>query len=607
MPNHTELDFLLDEYIDSTDLPFALLINGAWGIGKTWYIEKYIERYKSKNPESFSCYVSLFGAKSSDDLHMKVAFAVAHQNLIKENQWKFFPGIVANLDKFGEYSELYKKFKLIAGKNVLNIFSGKKILFVFDDVERCSIEQLELLGSISEYIDKRNSRVILICNEEKIGEFYNSEEKKYEIAKYRLIKEKIVGQSFTIEPSIDSAFTSFIERILSKQDLHLIKIFTKNKDTIIQILEEGQPLNLRNLIKLIFEFKRLYSSFTPRMKEDVYFTEKILITCCSYIKKICDGAEIRINGTLAYTKTSSEENVIAEVPTLEYVDRLSLGTFWGEFFGSGIISERLNTHYHSLNDEPGTTYRIWNFIDLDDNELKYLLAKLFGEIASFTIVDPGTILHSFGILLSLSEKGIIPETAGRIEDIATHYIENIDIDFSGFDTDDLILSGYLDSYKGLSFWSNDSQEFKNIKKLVIDRFIKRREISGKEKLFTLLMAISNQLYSSSDLYKTYQSDGDVRKMWLNIATPAEIIASLKSTNQKIRRIVAHELEEIIKDQIRLNREWEGSMKLASWIENYLDLLEDWRNGIPPDTITRVNLNYIINTIETIYNEKYSCC
>lgn len=52
-----EIDNFLDNYIKDTIYDYAVMIDGEWGSGKTFYIKNYVER---KGREENFIYVSLW-------------------------------------------------------------------------------------------------------------------------------------------------------------------------------------------------------------------------------------------------------------------------------------------------------------------------------------------------------------------------------------------------------------------------------------------------------------------------------------------------------------------------------------------------------------------
>ena len=58
-----------------------------------------------------------------------------------------------------------KKCSLHRPKNTLN---NKKVVLVFDDLERSKLDTVDILGCINEYCENRGFHTIVIANEDKL-------------------------------------------------------------------------------------------------------------------------------------------------------------------------------------------------------------------------------------------------------------------------------------------------------------------------------------------------------------------------------------------------------------------------------------------------------
>ena len=71
---------------------------------------------------------------------------------------------------------------------ISNRIFEKKVILVFDDLERTNISYTDLLGCINDYCENQGFNTIIVANEEKI------EDKSDDGLSYLEIKEKIVKQ-----------------------------------------------------------------------------------------------------------------------------------------------------------------------------------------------------------------------------------------------------------------------------------------------------------------------------------------------------------------------------------------------------------------------------
>lgn len=67
-----KLNEIVIDYLKVKDTDYALMINGKWGCGKTYYLEhgfkNFIEKKNSDNSKFSVALISLYGVSSPEDL-----------------------------------------------------------------------------------------------------------------------------------------------------------------------------------------------------------------------------------------------------------------------------------------------------------------------------------------------------------------------------------------------------------------------------------------------------------------------------------------------------------------------------------------------------------
>ena len=142
---------IIKKFIESNES--AIIIDGNWGIGKTFSVNEFLKNEKDKKAAFDDCvfhYISLFGFKDIDTLHKELyrkfhpflvitAKALSYISLAEPiRKWKFlFNTGKAKEDicKAQEKGSLHKKYKY----NVI----------IFDDLERVAAQKegfIELMG-----------------------------------------------------------------------------------------------------------------------------------------------------------------------------------------------------------------------------------------------------------------------------------------------------------------------------------------------------------------------------------------------------------------------------------------------------------------------------
>lgn len=188
------------KYIDENLYNYAVMIDGDWGCGKTYFVKEYLidkieqnETEKKKKNEDYNIkrivYISLYGVKSVDEVSKQVfmesylAKAGKVKGILRKGTevvgtllpvafdvMKSFTGIEADADK-------------VSG--AVNAFlSIKNSIIIFDDLERCDCPVNEILGYINGFVEHEGLKVILVANQKEVGKgaYLKNLELKYLVA-----------------------------------------------------------------------------------------------------------------------------------------------------------------------------------------------------------------------------------------------------------------------------------------------------------------------------------------------------------------------------------------------------------------------------------------
>ena len=299
----------LENYCKTKEPVGALLLTGEWGCGKTFIIEHDLkERLMDSH---IIIRVSLFGTPSIEGLHKAVKDAYIH------SKGGFFDKAVG-LTKFKNFfdklsnlipNEVAKNavgsalsFNLLDFVKVENEIDGKRVVLVFDDLDRSKLSVTEKLGAINEYCENQHFNVIIVADEDKLEE-----------EDYREIKEKVVRRTVYHIPDYESTVMSVINDVenpeykdfllqraqvitalfagtdlegnsLDKQgaeELNIFKSDDEEKEERKRKLEliKRRPHNIRSLKSAIQDFERV---FTILVKKDIEDAHKWLFSFLSF-------------------------------------------------------------------------------------------------------------------------------------------------------------------------------------------------------------------------------------------------------------------------------------------------------------------------------------
>lgn len=288
----------------------ALMLIGEWGCGKTYLIEHTLS--EALKDSHIFIRISLFGISSMDAVSNAVKQAWIEANLKSKGRG----GELANklLSFKSRFAPVFKAINDKAGA-VLSLdiaevipisdhIDNKIVVLVFDDLERCRIDPVDLLGVINDYCENQKFHTIIIANEDYMlkqercvsGSDKKTEDSAKEMQErspytnttetrlsYKEIKEKIVQRTVKIVPDFNSVIRAIIEnyttddedykRFLVSQteglqnlfDLGIPMTYTSfketdiDRETLAKVQSAHNPHNLRSFRCSIQDFQRIFN------------------------------------------------------------------------------------------------------------------------------------------------------------------------------------------------------------------------------------------------------------------------------------------------------------------------------------------------------------
>ena len=280
----------------------ALLLTGEWGCGKTYLVENNLK--ESLKETHVIIRISLFGISSIEELHMtiKSKWISVKGGLIGRaidaskfgNKLKGITDLIPN-NVIKEAAGTLLSINPMDYINVENSIDKKRVVLVFDDLERNELSISEKLGVINEYCENKHFNVIIIADEEKLKD-----------GSYKDIKEKVVQRTIHHTPDYKSVVNSIIEtekdtdyRSFLKENEHGIAAlfagtdldgnsldqeserqiysntmpFDKNREINRQKkleLLRKRPHNIRSLKSAVQDFKQVYIILKDNDVDDTY-------------------------------------------------------------------------------------------------------------------------------------------------------------------------------------------------------------------------------------------------------------------------------------------------------------------------------------------------
>lgn len=317
----SEIISVILEYMNENIYDYAIMIDGAWGSGKTFFIKNILIPEIDKTDKRKSIYTSLYGLKDANEISNHLLSAITEKRIGK----KLAPAIgtltKVALEGLGTLlgSEKIKESEL---QNILSPFLDySEHYFIFDDLERCSMPVNEALGFINFFVEQNQSKVIIVANESEIGTlerqrnleikyllasqntidwphpekkdslFFQTSHKKERIfidvnelrrrneylfnenEVYIKIKEKLIGKTIFYKPELNNIVPAIIEKCLISNDESKI-IALSNVSAIIDIFNSKDEANIRTLQYALLFFSKTCSLMS---KQKSNFDEQIYI------------------------------------------------------------------------------------------------------------------------------------------------------------------------------------------------------------------------------------------------------------------------------------------------------------------------------------------
>ena len=511
-PNNMHIENFLDYYTALTAPHYAVLLTGKWGIGKTFFITKYMEKIFPKQEDESEkipkiIKISLNGVQTKDEID---------DMIIKE----FHPFMNKKSARLtGKiFSSLLKSQGIdldnLKTDDFFNIYHPESI-YIFDDLERCGMPIEASLGYINSFVENNNCKVIIIGNEEEIASYADNQKK----ASYKSIKEKVIGKTLRMMPETENALNYFLEQLQKGEGRKFLK---SQRDLIIQMYQTSKLDNLRILQQSLNDFERLYAYLEDKHKKHEMFMKDLVMLffilsfeikaghfSCHYFK---EWKELKI---LKFLNNSSE--TVDEKKEIEQNDYLEK---YGEYFENvikhnNIFSDDMLTHIledgffpeddikQELNNLPAyfpskePWRNLWHWRDQKSEELDSMLEQFEQDFKERKYSDIGVILHVFGLRLSFSENGLLTQGTVEIEKECRQYIDAIvpSLSEENFDFETSSLTGMY----GLGFHKSSSKEWLKLRNYLKYKFLDKAKNEFKNSLKNQLL--SHQGLTEDQIHK----------------------------------------------------------------------------------------------------------
>lgn len=479
---------VLNKYIENPKMQYAILIDGDWGSGKTYFIKtKFVKNNKN------IIYIPLNGIKDREDIDKKIYYKILENNMPEKiTKSKGFSALKKTSGAiFVISNEIIKNvFKIdISGvKNlnaseIISLFKNiSDYVIVFDDLERCEMPISETLGYINDYVEHKNVKCVIVANEQEINKINydnnyelkvmsclndnidygekqgkdiftkinNKENKKVDIPKiknrilnmydgnkkYKAIKEKLIGITIKYIPDINKVYDQLIVEY-KKKNKDLYEFLKENKNKCINIIKLNNCNNIRTMIFILDRFEILYNEINRLNIDKKYSIINLVFINVIFssigIKKGIDIKQI-LSGVMYSSAACLTEDVRQNnnnyYTAFNFVDDFILDGNIDRSKMLGSIQYYLDINYENIeDDDPYNKLKV--YWELEDDEIKNAMQEILVNIKAnkYNYKLFPKIIYSLSCIENLNfEKEIIQEIITEMG----KYIENNEIDYIDF-------------------------------------------------------------------------------------------------------------------------------------------------------------------------------
>lgn len=308
----------------------VILINGPWGIGKTHYVKKFLEKEKY-------IYLSAFGVEELDDLKYGLYYELDKKGakFLKRSSVLY-----GNSIGLGPISIPIPNIKVDLEKSIKDNLKDRELIIVIDDFERKSnyIEIKELLGFAESLSQVKGIKIIIIANDEKL------EGEDREI--FHDFKEKVVKRIYNIDTISEDSINDIIKEKYNKTIFGNYLKLNEYKKLTIDFFNKHNVNNLRTLQKAILFSNEVVSNIGNQMEKENII--ELIKVCFAVV--IEENDKLYLNEEL--NKDLKQKDYISDLYTQE--DYCILKHYFSEgiFFSSKVdLIRPIINIYNTINED----------------------------------------------------------------------------------------------------------------------------------------------------------------------------------------------------------------------------------------------------------------
>ncbi|WP_296879372.1 P-loop NTPase fold protein [Thomasclavelia sp.] len=428
MGNQELIIEVIKRYIKSRQsLNSAIMIKGKWGCGKTYFVKKILgQEIKDflKTEDKRLYYITLNGLSNAKELIDRIQSIIVREAYGYLKNTKDEPEIIeiiTGIDSICDEIKLQGWLNVARGvkKKIDNVISKNNIrssVFIFDDLERCTISLKEVLGFINDLVEHELCKCIIIANEEEIT---NNED-------FIKIKEKFISRTIEFIPNIEAFLASEWQ---SYRNLPLSNLSNENWKKFIDRNIYQYNLNLRTVQSSLYIANEVYSICIDRLlKNDFFLRQKVLYKLLADIYSIENYYK---NGN-SKPNSEDESEILGiyklgdNLNTYLHTFKFIIDIVYDGIYNEEIILNQITYYIDSINMEGKLSpiIELKNFYFMEDDDIQEKLDLIHSNINKLNL---NQISDFFNSLIPLLDLGFTYNQLTDFNQVLDLILEKIEI------------------------------------------------------------------------------------------------------------------------------------------------------------------------------------
>lgn len=298
-----ELDAYIKDYTKNDKTNRAVMLTAPWGSGKTYYIKNELVPSLKKDGIG-TILVSLYGIESLAELSKNLYIEARAKWINKKSEKREIGKIIAKTivkNVVGHYGIDLS----IDEKDMQKLYESvnlSKRLIILDDLERCRIDIVDILGFVNDLCEQDGAKVLLVANENAIKTYEKKETTSQdgkkstdlvmttECERYIRIKEKTIGDTITFFENKKNVIKGILENYDNKYFKWFLKETADSSYNIVAKISDIMDMNMSNNYRSLLYACQKTDDIIRKLSKSDYnfdndFIENLFLGSVAYLTK----------------------------------------------------------------------------------------------------------------------------------------------------------------------------------------------------------------------------------------------------------------------------------------------------------------------------------